>query len=195
LQALFQRTAFIDDLYTALSLAAPQTFPDGDAYRADAVASTTGKAAADIGWREFFTDARLQQLIELALANNRDLRVAALNVEAQRARYRIQRADLLLAINATASESAATVAPYLKSPALPIPSVIRQYTVGVGFTSYGLDVFGRIRSLTHQQLEIYFGDEETRRTSAGTWRNFTPVHEVAVRFSGSAAGRTCHRRP
>jgi outer membrane protein, multidrug efflux system len=161
----------------------PQSFPDGEAYRAGAIAPTTGagtagptagvgtaaptaqKAAADIGWREFFTDERLQQLIELTLANNRDLRVAALNVEAQRAQYRIQRADLLPTISATATESAQSVAPYLKSANLPIPSVIRQYTVGVGFTSYELDVFGRIRSLTHQQLEQYFGYEETRRST------------------------------
>jgi multidrug efflux system outer membrane protein len=161
----------------------PQSFPDGEAYRAGAVVPTTsagavaptsgagtvaptaGKPAADIGWREFFTDARLQQLIQLTLANNRDLRVAALNVEAQRAQYRIQRADLLPTISATASESAQSVAPYLKSASLPIPSVIRQYTVGVGFTNYELDVFGRIRSLTHQQLEQYFGYEETRRST------------------------------
>jgi multidrug efflux system outer membrane protein len=143
----------------------PQSFPDGEAYRASALAPTAAKAAADIGWREFFTNPRLQKLIDLTLANNRDLRVAALNVEAQRAQYRIQRADLLPTISATASESAQSVPPYLNSPGLPIPSVIRQYTVGVGFTSYELDVFGRIRSLTHQQLEQYFGYEETRRST------------------------------
>jgi outer membrane protein, multidrug efflux system len=144
----------------------PQSFPEGEAYRAGAVAPTAGKAAADIGWREFFTDARLQQLIELTLANNRDLRVAALNVEAQRAQYRIQRANLLPTISATASESAQSLQPYLNGiQGVPIPSVIRQDTVGVGFTSYELDVFGRIRSLTHQQLEQYFGYEETRRST------------------------------
>jgi multidrug efflux system outer membrane protein len=138
------------------------------------VAPEAGRAAADIGWREFFTDPRLQQLIELTLANNRDLRVAALNVEAQRAQYRIQRADLLPTISATSSESAQSVPPYLHNPELPFPSVIRQYTVGVGFTSYELDVFGRIRSLTHQQLEAYFGYEETRRST-----QITLVAEVA----------------
>jgi multidrug efflux system outer membrane protein len=143
----------------------PQSFPEGEAHRAAAVAPTTGKAAADIGWREFFTDARVQQLIELALANNRDLRVAALNVEAARAQYRIQRADLLPTISATANESVQSVPPYLRNPGLPIPSVIRQYNVGVGFTAYELDLFGRIRSLNHQKLEQYFGYEETRRSS------------------------------
>src|ERR1700722_12686859 len=115
----------------------PQTFPDGEAYRAagvaraDGVAPTIAKAAADIGWREFFTEPRLQQLIELALANNRDLRVAALNVEAARAQYRIQRADLLPNLSATANGSAQSVPPYFKSSGLPIPSVIRQDNVGV----------------------------------------------------------------
>ena len=59
--------------------------------------------AADIGWREFFRDPRLQRLIELALTNNPDLRVASLNVELSRAQYRIQRAALLPAIDATGS--------------------------------------------------------------------------------------------
>jgi multidrug efflux system outer membrane protein len=143
----------------------PQTFPSGEAYRAGAVAPTNAKAAADIGWREFFTDARLRQLIELTLANNRDLRVAALNVQAARAQYRIQRADLLPTISATASESVQSVPPYLNSPRLPIPSVIRQDNAGVGFTAYELDLFGRIRSLNHEKLEQYFGYEETRRSS------------------------------
>jgi multidrug efflux system outer membrane protein len=155
----------VEPKYDRPAAPVPQTFPDGEAYRAGAVTPTTGKAAADIGWREFFTEARLQQLIELALANNRDLRIAALNVEAQRAQYRIQRADLLPTISATASESVQSVAPYLNSASLPIPSVIRQYTVGVGFTSYELDAFGRIRSLTRQQLERYFGYQEIRRST------------------------------
>jgi multidrug efflux system outer membrane protein len=163
--ALLVAGCTLEPKYDRPAAAVPQTFPSGEPYRAAAVAQTAAKAAADIGWREFFTDARLQQLIELALANNRDLRVAALNVEAQRAQYRIQRADLLPTISATANESVQSVPPYLNKPGLPIPSVIRQYTVGVGFTSYELDLFGRIRSLTHQQLEQYFGYEETRRSA------------------------------
>ena len=62
------------------------------------------KAAADIGWREFFLDAQLQRLIALALTNNRDLRVAALNVQTAQAQYRIQRADLFPTVDASAVE-------------------------------------------------------------------------------------------
>jgi outer membrane protein, multidrug efflux system len=163
--ALLAAGCTLEPKYERPAAPVPQRFPEGEAYRARTVATTTGKAAADIGWREFFTDPRLQQLIERALANNRDLRVAALNVEAARAQYRFQRAELLPTINATANESVQSVPPYLNKPGLPIPSTIRQSTVGVGFTAYELDLFGRIRSLTHQQLELYFAYEETRRST------------------------------
>jgi outer membrane protein TolC len=65
-----------------------------------------GTAAADIGWREFFPDPQLQQLIALALTNNRDLRVAALNVQSAQAQYRIQRAQLFPTVDASAVEQA-----------------------------------------------------------------------------------------
>jgi multidrug efflux system outer membrane protein len=67
--------------------------------------SANTNSVADIGWREFFNDARLQQLIGLALTNNRDLRVAVLNVEVAQAQYRIARSDLYPQINATGSYS------------------------------------------------------------------------------------------
>jgi multidrug efflux system outer membrane protein len=147
-----------------------QQWPNGPAFEgpssvAAGVGSAPPVAAADIDWHEFFTDPRLQQLIQLALDNNRDLRVAALNVEAARAQYRIQRADLLPNLSGTANESAQSVPPYLQNNAFPIPSVIRQFNVGVSLTSYELDLFGRLRSLNHQKLEQYFGFEETRRSS------------------------------
>src|SRR4029077_2461596 len=69
------------------------TYPAGDAYKAST--GGTGSAAApavDIGWRDFLTDPRLQRLVEIALANNLDLRVAALNVAQTQAQFRIQRA-------------------------------------------------------------------------------------------------------
>jgi len=64
--------------------------------------TAAGTAAADIGWREFFPDPQLQQLIALALTQNRDLRVAALNVQSAQAQYRIQRAQLFPTVNASA---------------------------------------------------------------------------------------------
>ncbi|KAG0744080.1 hypothetical protein G6F24_016137 [Rhizopus arrhizus] len=81
-------------------------YPTGPAYKADGSQAAQGMSTADIGWRDFFGDPLLQQLIELSLANNRDLRVAALNVEAARAQYRIQRADLMPSVGVAGQESA-----------------------------------------------------------------------------------------
>jgi multidrug efflux system outer membrane protein len=135
---------------------------------------------AQIGWRQFFPDPMMQELITLALANNRDLRVAALNVEAAQAQYRIRRADLFPTIAATAVEQiekypkgvTAATSPGTSTSAggtASTPStngqIIRFYEAGVGFTSYEIDLFGKIRSLNHAALEQYFGYEETRRST------------------------------
>ena len=64
-------------------------------------AAAEAKAAADIGWRDFFQNAELQQLVAQALANNRDLKTAALRIEEARALYGIQGADQLPTVNAT----------------------------------------------------------------------------------------------
>jgi outer membrane protein, multidrug efflux system len=106
-----------------------------------------GTAAADIGWREFFPDPQLQQLIALTLANNRDLRVAALNVQSAQAQYRIQRAQLFPTIDASAVEQIQRVpidvleaevpaGSNATSRALPSGITVHTYDVGVGFTSY-----------------------------------------------------------
>ena len=141
----------------------------------------SGIPAEDLGWRAFFPDPQLQQLIVLALANNRDLRVAALNVETAQARYRIQRADLFPTIAASATEQAERLPASVLAASLPgSPSsaqggiVSRSYTAGIGFTSFELDLFGRIRSLNHAALQEYFSIEETRRSA-----QITLVGEVA----------------
>ena len=136
----------------------PQSWPE-------AVTPAAGQTAvAEIGWRDFFTDPQLQQLIALALQNNRDLRVAALNVQAAQAQYRIQRADLFPSVAATGGESVERYANGVGS-ATPGGSIARTYSVGIGFTSYELDLFGRIRSLNHAALEQYLGYQETRRST------------------------------
>ena len=152
-------------------------------------ASQAGAAAADIGWREFFPDSQLQQLIALALANNRDLRVAALNVESAQARYRIQRADLFPTIDASAVEQVEELPPGVLGTTtgagggaggVPVGTggkTLRFFTVGIGFTSYELDFFGRIRSLNHAALQQYFGFAETRRSV-----ELTLVAEVASAY-------------
>src|SRR5882757_8340943 len=77
-------------------------YPTGDAYKGASQSPEQAVQSADaIGWRDFFADPRLQSLIDIALRNNRDLRVAALNVAAAQAQYRIQRSDLFPQISGT----------------------------------------------------------------------------------------------
>ncbi len=126
-------------------------------------ASEGAVPAADLGWRDVFDDARLQALIELALANNRDLRVAALNVDLARARYGIQRSALLPEVDASASYARERV-PADQSPTL-APLNYGAWTVGVGVPAYEIDLFGRVRSLKEAALEQFFATEEARRAT------------------------------
>jgi multidrug efflux system outer membrane protein len=136
----------------------------------------TARAAADIGWRDFFIDARLQTLIELALQHNPDARIAALNIAAARAQYRIQRADLFPSIAATGLEQVEKYPPAVLGIAAASSgsiagsssssySTFRYFDTGIGFTSYEIDLFGRLRSLNHERLQQYFGFVETRRST------------------------------
>jgi multidrug efflux system outer membrane protein len=121
------------------------------------VAGQAGVQAADLGWREFFADPRLQTIIEMALANNRDLRETALNVEAYQAQYRIQRAPLLPTVNGGGG--------YVKQRTMSGGGYAtgEAYQASVGITAWELDFFGRIRSLRDQALEEYLAMEENRR--------------------------------
>jgi multidrug efflux system outer membrane protein len=117
--------------------------------------------AADLGWRDVFQDPRLQALVALALENNRDLRVAALNVELTRAQYRIERADAVPAVGASASETEQQRGADLT----PTGAAERttSFTVGLGITAFELDLFGRVRSLSAAALQQYLATEEARR--------------------------------
>lgn len=125
------------------------------------IGATNEATAADIPWSEFFGDPRLQRLIELSLANNRDLRVATLRVEQTRAQYRIQRAALFPEVNADAAGVRQ------RTPAT--TSITRNdfttttYNVTIG-AAYELDLFGRVRSLKQEALERYFATEESRNS-------------------------------
>jgi multidrug efflux system outer membrane protein len=126
----------------------------------NADSTTAAVPAAEIGWAEFFPDPELRKLIGRALANNRDLRIATLNVEAARAQYRIQRADLVPSINATG------VASNQRDPGSLTPSgqseLTRVYSAGLSMPAFELDLFGRVRSLRNAALEEYFAIEENR---------------------------------
>ncbi|MGO4331567.1 AdeC/AdeK/OprM family multidrug efflux complex outer membrane factor [Cupriavidus sp. M-11] len=135
-------------------------YPQGPAYPpADAAAP----AAADLGWRDYFADPRLRRLIEAALDNNRDLRVAALNVEAYRAQYRIQRADLFPEVDASASGLRQRVPADLSTTGRRLIS--SSYGLSLGTTAWELDLFGRVRSLSTATLERYFSSQEAMRST------------------------------
>ena len=132
-------------------------WPQGEASAAD-----NAQAAAVPGWREFFRDPALQQLIEVALENNRDLRVAALNVDAYRALYRVQRADLLPAVTADGGGTRTRTPGDLSMSGE--PPISSQYSATLG-VSWELDLFGRLRSLRDQALEEYFASEAAQRST------------------------------
>lgn len=118
-------------------------------------ASLPARAAADIGWREFFGDPKLQTLIARALANNRDVRVAILNIEKARAQYRMQRAGQLPWVGGSVSSE------HIGGE---VPSS-NSYSAGVGVTAFELDLFGRARTLTEIALQQYLAQEATRRST------------------------------
>lgn len=135
----------------------------------------SGKTLAEIGWQEFFSDNRLKQLVELSLQNNRDLRVAALNIERARAQYQIADANRFPAINASGGQTAQQSADDLSQTGN--GQLTRQYAAGIGFSSFELDFFGRVANLKDQALEQFLATEEARRSAqislvaevANTW--------------------------
>lgn len=120
-------------------------------------------AAADLGWRDFFLDPVLQELIALSLANNRDLRVAAQNAAAARAQYEVQHASLFPTIDAIGSADFEREAPGQVGTSTPLH--INAYSLGLNAASYELDLFGKIRSLSKEAQEKYFSLAETRESS------------------------------
>ena len=150
--------------------------PVAPAYAPELLAAGAGSgtvAAADIEWQRFFTDARLRRLIELSLANNRDLRVAVLNIEAARAAYQVKRADELPSVGAgfTAQRAAGSTG-----------GLVNTYAVGLQVTGYELDFFGRVRSLSQSALSQYLATEEARKTT-----QITLVASVANTYVGLLA--------
>lgn len=136
-------------------------WPQGEAYGS---AATEGeRAAADLQWREFFRDPALRQLVQLALQNNRDLRVAALNVEAYRALYRIQRSELVPSVSADGAGTRQRLPADLSQSGE--ARTAGQYSATLGVNAWELDFFGRIRSLGEQALQKYLATEQAARST------------------------------
>ena len=120
----------------------------------------SGIVAASLGWQDYFADPRLHRLIEIALERNTDLRGAALNAEAVRAQYMISRAALLPGINASGTGQRGRVAADLSGTGSSYVS--SAYNVGLGVTSYELDLFGKVRSTSQAALQSYFASVASR---------------------------------
>ncbi len=162
LLAVFLQGCSLAPVYQRPAAPVGAAWPNGEAYAADAPADALAGSAADIGWKTFFKDPVLRQLIATALDNNRDLRVAALNVQAYQAQYRIQRADLFPSVDAVANAARQRM-PSDLSPS-GVAGISSQYDVGLS-TAYELDFFGRVRNLNRQALESYLATEEAQRSA------------------------------
>jgi len=142
--------ATMEPHYVRPDAAIPASWPTGDAYLRQSEANLPA-----VTYREIFRDARLQALIGQALANNRDLMIAAANIAAAREQYRIQRAQQFPQLDANAG---VTVSGDRDN------TVSANYQTGIGVPSFELDLFGRLRSLSHAQLERYFATEAAARS-------------------------------
>ncbi len=148
--------------YTQPTAPMQMEWPQDEAYQTTQVGGET-PVASKLSWQEFFTDVRLQKILDLALENNRDLRLASLNVERARALYGIQRAELFPSVNAVGSGGKQRLSTDLISPG--DPQTVEQYGVSLGIAAWEIDFFGRMRNLKDQALEAYLATEEAQRSA------------------------------
>jgi multidrug efflux system outer membrane protein len=148
--------------YTRPESPVPSAWPTGAAY-SETKSAASAPAASELSWREFIIDERLQKIIEIALHNNRDLRLAALNVERAKALYGIGRVSLLPSFNAVGSWYKGLVPADLSSTGSAM--ITEQYSVNLGISSWEIDFFGRIRSLKDRALEEYLATDQARRSA------------------------------
>lgn len=137
-----------------------------------------GTPAAQLPWETFFPDARLRSLITTALGNNRDLRVAVLNIAQARAQYDIRNADRLPTVGVSVSGS--------RSPSTVTGDQVNSFSASFGFSSWEIDFFGRLASLSESALAQYLATEEGRKATqitlvssvANAWLNLVADEEL-----------------
>jgi len=159
----------------------PESWPRGAAYL-EAQPKESVTDVAQLKWQEFFTDKKLQRIIETALRHNRNLRLAALNVAEARALYGVQRANLFPVVNVDGGYTKQRSSSDFLIPGA--SNISEEYSVDLGITAWEIDFFGRIRSLTKQALEEYLGTQEARRST-----QIALVSEVARVYMTIAADR------
>ena len=187
----------LDPKYQRPAAPVPATFPQGGAYGASEPVQTS---APDLAWRDFFTDPKLRQVIQLALENNRDLRVTVLNIAEAHAQYRIQRSEELPHVGANfdpvyehlpasvlGTESGVTATPATGGTGQAVASSSQAVTIHyfegtLGVSNYELDLWGRVRSLSRQALEQYLSTKEAQRAE-----QISLISQVATDYVSYAA--------
>jgi multidrug efflux system outer membrane protein len=182
LAALALAGCTLEPRYVRPEPAIPQTWPKGPAYPQPQAAPTLPA----LSYRDVFLDPRLQALIDRSLADNQNLRAALANVEIARAQYRVQRADLFPHLDANATYSQ-THARSTLGGTTPVGEArtTRDYAANLSVTAFELDLFGRLRSLTHAALEDYLATAAGARAA-----RLTLVSEVADAWLTLAADRS-----
>ena len=173
--------------YVRPELPVPPSWPTGDAYLRQSEA-----ALPSVTYRDIFRDPRLQQIIEQALANNRDLRIAAANIAAARAQYRIQRAELLPEIGASADygfRDSGTGSTNTTGTGTNVGNIgggaRSSFSTNVGITAFEIDLFGRVRSLSTAAQNRYFATEAAARAT-----RLTLVGDIATAWLTYAADQS-----
>lgn len=118
-------------------------------------------AVSELGWKEFYRDQSLQQLISIALDNNQQLRASSLSVEQLQKQYRIQRAARYPGVDVEGAASRERIPPTVSSVS---SGINEQYSVGLGVTAWEIDFFGRIDSLSQSALQQYFASQSARNS-------------------------------
>jgi len=181
--AIFLGGCSLAPKYTRPEAPVPDQWPKGTAYtETQSATEEPAISVPELKWEDFFADKQLQKIIETALNNNRDLRLAALNVERARALYGIQRAELFPTVNGEGSWNKQRIPADVMG--FPENLTIERYDVSLGISSWEIDFFGRIRSLKEQALEEYLATDEARRSA-----QIALVSEVARVYLTLAADR------
>jgi len=181
--AIFLGGCSLAPKYTRPEAPVPDQWPKGTAYtETKSATEEPAISVPELKWEDFFADKQLQKIIETALNNNRDLRLAALNVERARALYGIQRAELFPTVNGEGSWNKQRIPADVMG--FPENLTIERYDVSLGISSWEIDFFGRIRSLKEKALEEYLATDEARRSA-----QIALVSEVARVYLTLAADR------
>lgn len=172
--AVLSGCASMAPVYERPSMPVAENWPDG--------VQPGEEDITGLEWREFFVDESLRKLISLALDNNRDLRLAALNIERSRALYNIRRSAVFPTVDAFAGGNIQRVPASVSDTGEPM--TVRQWSVGLGFSAYELDLFGRVRSLKDAALEQFFATGQAKRSA-----QISLISEVAGNYMALAADR------